>query len=418
MLLTKKIIFKPNKEELIVLNSFAYAAAKLWNIANYEKRNYKELGFAKFPDWYDQKKRLKNEDWYKSLPSQTSQDVLDRLHKSWKSFFKLQKTGGIENPKPPRFKRDKFNFSFLNNGHKIIDNNTIEFVISKRQKEYLKSNHAIDRKYLTLKIKNFSKVHGKIKTIEFKAVENNKYQINIVYEIEDIELVPDNKHYLSIDIGVSNLFTCYDNEGSSFIVNGGGYLEISKYFNTKIGYYQSISSSQQSAKGIKYPRGTKKINALYKKKQLQLDYFFHCATKLVVDYCIVNDISKVVIGDIKGIRKNANLGKVNNQKFHSLPYGKIYSLLEYKLKRQGIELIKQKEHYSSQVSPFAPEVNKANASKNKRKERGLYIDKNTIFNADSVGAFNILRLYEQKENLGIPIPLKGLSNPTKLNVSM
>ena len=134
MLLTKKIIFKPNKEELIVLNSFAYAAAKLWNIANYEKRNYKELGFAKFPDWYDQKKRLKNEDWYKSLPSQTSQDVLDRLHKSWKSFFKLQKTGGIENPKPPRFKKDKINFSFLNNGHKIIDNNTIEFVISKRQK--------------------------------------------------------------------------------------------------------------------------------------------------------------------------------------------------------------------------------------------------------------------------------------------
>lgn len=55
-----------------------------------------------------------------------------------------------------------------------------------------------------------------------------------------------------------------------------------------------------------------------------------------------------------------------------IPYGKIYSLLEYKLKRQGIELIKQKEHYSSQVSPFAPEVNKANASKNKRKERGLY----------------------------------------------
>lgn len=117
-------------------------------------------------------------------------------------------------------------------------------------------------------MKNFSKVHGKIKTIEFKPVENNKYQINIVYEIEDIELVPDNKHYLSIDIGVSNLFSCYDNEGSSFIINGGGYLEISKYFNKKIGYYQSISSSQQFAKGIKYPKGTKRINALYKKKQL------------------------------------------------------------------------------------------------------------------------------------------------------
>lgn len=70
-----------------------------------------------FPDWYEQKKRLKSEHWYKSLPSQTAQDVLDRLHKSWKSFFKIKETGGIVNPKPPRFKKDSFNFSFLNNGY-------------------------------------------------------------------------------------------------------------------------------------------------------------------------------------------------------------------------------------------------------------------------------------------------------------
>ena len=119
-----------------------------------------------------------------------------------------------------------------------------------------------------------------------------------------------------------------------------------------------------------------------------------------------------------GIRENANLGKVNNQKFHGLPYEKIYSLLEYKLKKQGIALIKQKEHYSSQVSPFAPRVDQTNATKNKRKHRGLYIDKQTLFNADSVGAFNILRLYEQKEKTGLHIPLKGLSDPVRLNVSM
>ena len=418
MILTKKIAFTPNEQESIVLNSLAFASAKLWNIANYEKLNYKKLKFDKFPDWHDQKKRLKGNDWYKSLPSQTSQNVLDILHKSWKSFFKLNKTGGIVNPKPPRFKKDSFNFSFLNNAYKIVDRDTIRFSISKKQKEYLKFEHAIDLKYLTLKIKNFSEVKGKIKTIEFKPLQNSKYQVNIAYEIDDVDFLKDNKHYLSIDIGVSNLFTCYDNIGSSFIVKGAKYLEISKYFNKKISHFQGISSSQQIASGSKYASSTKKINALYKKKSLQLNHYFHSATKTVVDYCVKNKISKVVIGDIKGIRKNADLGKVNNQKFHALPYDKIYCLLDYKLRKQGIELIKQNEAYSSQISPLAPRVDKANASKSKRKHRGLYVDKCKLFNADSVGAFNILRLFEQKENTGIHILLKGLSNPVKLNVSM
>lgn len=39
-----------------------------------------------------------------------------------------------------------------------------------------------------------------------------------------------------------------------------------------------------------------------------------------------------------------------------------------------------------------------------------------LFNADSVGAFNILRLYEQKVKKGLSIPLKGLSSPRKIKV--
>lgn len=145
---------------------------------------------------------------------------------------------------------------------------------------------------------------------------------------------------------------------------------------------------------------------------------FHSATKTVVDHCVKNNITRVVIGDIKGVRKKANLGRVNNQKFHSLPYEKMYSLLEYKLKRNGIELLKQKENYTSQVSPLAPSVDKTNAKKSNRKYRGLYVDKNSIFNADSVGAYNILRLYNQKTKNKITTPLKGLSDPVRLNVSM
>ena len=146
MLLTRKIIYNPTELEFNILNSMAFSSAKLWNIANYEKRNYKELGFSNFPNWYEQKRRLKDNFWYKNLPSQTSQDVLNRLQKSWKSFFALNKSKGIKNPKPPRFKENLFNFTYLNNGFKRVLPDTINFSISKQQKEYLKNKYSFDSK--------------------------------------------------------------------------------------------------------------------------------------------------------------------------------------------------------------------------------------------------------------------------------
>ena len=102
MLLAKRTILTVSDNEAIILGHMAYAAYKLWNTANYQKRNYKELDLVSFPDWYYQKKDLKSNLWYKNLPSQSAQDCLATLQESWASYFKLLKTGGIENPQPPK----------------------------------------------------------------------------------------------------------------------------------------------------------------------------------------------------------------------------------------------------------------------------------------------------------------------------
>ena len=84
-----------NETQQVILQSMSLAASKLWNVGNYEKRTYKEQGMASFPNWYDQKKRLKAHYWFKALPSHTAQLVLKKLDDSWKSFFALEKSGGI-----------------------------------------------------------------------------------------------------------------------------------------------------------------------------------------------------------------------------------------------------------------------------------------------------------------------------------
>ena len=68
-----------------------------------------------------------------------------------------------------------------------------------------------------------------MKQIEFKPLENGHYEMLIIYEIEDTELLCDTGRYLSIDIGVSNLMTCYDNYNNhSFIVSGRQWLSINR----------------------------------------------------------------------------------------------------------------------------------------------------------------------------------------------
>lgn len=86
-------------------------------------------------------------------------------------------------------------------------------------------------------------------------------------------------------------------------------------------------------------------------------------------------------------------------------------MLEYKLKLYGITLIKQNEAYSSQVSPLSEKVCRENTYTSGRVKRGLYKDENSIYNADAVGEYNILRLYT-----GRFYPIKSLINPTKVAV--
>ena len=67
------------------------------------------------------------------------------------------------------------------------------------------------------------------------------------------------------------------------------------------------------------------------------------------------------------------------------------------MKLHGSTLIKQNEAYSSQVSPLSEKVCRENIYASGRVKRGLYKDGNSIYNADAVGAYNILILYIQGE---------------------
>ena len=153
------------------------------------------------------------------------------------------------------------------------------------------------------------------------------------------------------------------------------------------------------------------MKKLYHRKSDSVNDYLHKVTRFIADYCRDNGITVVVAGDIKNIRKNTNLGHEVNQKLHSLPYSRIYGMLSYKLELYGIRMVLQKEAYTSQCSPYAPKVSRKYAKRKNRIKRGLFRDERDVFNADAVGAYNILRKYLAENEIEISLPVKGLSDP-------
>ena len=325
MLLSHKTDIQLNTTESNIVGHMCYAASKLWNVCNYERRNFKELGMAHYPDWYDQKARLKGNMWFKSLPSQTAQEVCKLVDKSWKSFYALIKSKGIQNPKPPRFKQSGMTITYMQNAivH-VSGSKRVRLSLPKQLKEYLKHTYDIGDNYLYLENKIFQNTDV-IKQIKiYPPDRKNVCQVIVIYDVKDVEKMQDNGHYLSIDLGLHNLMTCYDSAGTSFIL-GRKYLEISQKYDKEIARLGHQWNSCQSVGGIKYPKPSKHMLKVYKKKRNCIHDYLHKVTRAVVNYCKANDIHTVIIGDITNIRRNKNLGKVTNQKLHAPQVTKEYA---------------------------------------------------------------------------------------------
>ena len=157
MLLSKKTSIKVSREYANLIGHMCYAASKLWNVCNYERQHYKETGMEQYPDWYYQKKAHKEDLWYKQLPSQTAQEVCKLLDKAWKSFYALKRSGGIETPRPPRFKQESIPITYMQMG--IVherDTDRVRLSLPKTLKKYMEETYQIHENFLYLENKIFT----------------------------------------------------------------------------------------------------------------------------------------------------------------------------------------------------------------------------------------------------------------------
>ena len=341
---------------------------------------------------------------FRALPAKVSRYTVQLVGQNMKSFFALlKKKQAKQYDKPVRLPKylNKTNgrqvvhyhkqaLSFKKDGFVKLSKSDIEFKtkVSKNEIQYLKlvpcGNH--------IKV-----LIGYYKTK--KKAKNTQ------------------KRIASIDIGQNNLMTVTSNVFHPVIYNGKPVKSVNQFYNKIKAKEQSRLMKQNNV------YWSKKLGQLALWRENQINNYFHKVTHHFVNYCIANDIDTVIIGRNQQWKDNINLGTRVNQNFVSIPFGRLYNLLKYKLELKGINYIETEESHTSKCSFIdKEEITHHDSYVGRRIKRGLFRSKEGYkYNADINGSLNILRKYMTKngtytDDLHEEL-VAHMTNPRKLKVA-
>jgi IS605 OrfB family transposase len=151
------------------------------------------------------------------------------------------------------------------------------------------------------------------------------------------------------------------------------------------------------------------LDCVTRKRNHQMRDGVNKAAKLIIDHCLKYGIGTLVIGWNEGFKSNANMGRINNQKFVQMPLGKLKTRLMQLCDLHGIRFQETEEAYTSKASfldgdslPVYGQKPDGWKASGKRVKRGLYESGDGSFvNADLNGAANILRKVSGRLSLSL-----------------
>lgn len=389
-LTVKQQIKHLSKEDYKSIKELCHIAKNLTNEAIYNVRQYyfTEDKFLKYEKNYT---LLKSSPNYKKLNSNMAQQILKEVDGSFKSFFgliKLAKQGkySFKDCKLPRY-LPKDGYTTLVIGFVRLNGNKLILPFSNN----FKKTHKVVE--ITIPPVLLDK---KVKEIRILPKANARYfEIQYIYETECIQRNLNTQNALALDLGVNNLVTAVSSTGKSFIVDGKRLKSINQWFNKENARLQSIKDKQRFGK-----KPTNRQKAIARDCNNKVNDYMNKAARMIIDYCINNDIGTLIAGYNVTFQRNSHIGKQNNQNFVNIPYGRLRDKLAYMCELNGITYVEQEESYTSKASFWdkdnIPVYNNDNPKEyefsGNRVHRGLYETANgKTFNADINGALNIMR---------------------------
>ncbi|NJL56826.1 IS200/IS605 family element transposase accessory protein TnpB [bacterium] len=403
----QQVLLHPDKQTEAILRYLCEQSGKLYNNGVYYSRQL----FFKTGKMMTGKFDLNFEPTVaktavaQSLPSNPAQQTLMSVTEAWKSFKELRamhKRGELHfKPKAPGYLK----------GSKLFK---VAYPNSGGQKPKLIDGQLVFSLGLTVKrwfgIANFSLPMPS--NIDISVVKeftilpkNGSFYLELSYEKQKRDHDLDINQALSIDLGTAdNLAACVDTLGNSLLIDANAMKAMNQLWNKKV-------ATRQEGKPEAYWDGW--LDRVTRKRNHQMRDGVNKAAKLIIDHCLKHGIGTLVIGWNEGFKSNANMGRLNNQKFVQMPLGKLKERLKQLCEINGIRFQETEEAYTSKASfldgdslPKFGEKPDGWKASGKRVKRGLYQSKDgSVINADLNGAANILR--KVSSNLGLDLSRLG-----------
>ena len=413
MYLTTKVLQteKHHEVDLKILAHLCYHSARLYNVGLYSVRQH-YFNTNSYLTYFTNCKVCKTNENYTILLSDTSQQILRLVDRDMQSFFKLlalKKVGKYSAAvRLPKYKKPETLSTYVVQGRscRIQKDGKVAIGLTKKFRELYGID---DRRILFTIPKNIQNV-TEFKEIRIIPQFNGKqFSIEFVYESNKQLRKAEGDGYMSIDLGVSNLASCTifsNGDAQQFIVDGRRLKSINHYYNKKAAMLKSKYAKNKNI----LSSNTKRMIRLMNGRSNRINYYFNRAVKILVNKCLDNGVTTLVIGYNKEQKQNISIGKENNQNMVMIPFYKLRQKLQYQCELHGISYCPQEESYTSKASclddDYIPMYGEAviKPFSGKRIHRGLYrASDGSVLNADINGSINILKKYfkERKSNVVI-----------------
>lgn len=391
---TQQMLLDVDQSDLAIIQYLCEQSGKLYNTGTYFARQVffkTNRLLSKFD--LDYEPTVAKTQLARSLPSTPAQQTLRSVTEAVASYRELRKLWFEEGCKPdkkPQFPgylegKRLFKVAFPNSGGqkpKVIGGQ-LRFSLGRAVKRWF----GVQYLFLDLPT-NINPKRVKEWTI---LPKNGSFYLEATYELQRQEHDLDPKEVLSIDLGTAdNLAACVSTKGTSLLIDSRQMKAMNQLWNKKV-------ATRKEGKDQGYWDSW--LDRVTRIRNNQMRDGINKAAKLIIQHCIDNGIGTLVLGWNDDFQVNANLGRLNNQKFVQMPLGKLKKRLEQLCQLHGIEFVTTEEAYTSKASYLdgdsLPEYgNKPDGWKasGKRVERGLYRSADgSLVNADLNGAANILR---------------------------
>jgi len=214
-----------------------------------------------------------------------------------------------------------------------------------------------------------------------------QYEAIATYKQEQPVSQPLGEKVAGVDLGEIHMAVSHDGQ-QTHILNG-------RLLRSKVQYRNKLQAQLNSRIDGRMKKGSKRRKRLIRSKQKQLRKIKHQIkdiehkqTTHLITTLHQAGVRTLVIGDVRDIRQNTDVGHTNNQKIHQWSHGSVRFKLTYKAVRLGMAVALQNEHYTSRTCPRCGYV------RSKVKGRVFACPKcHWTYHRDGIGSINIRQKY-------------------------